>query len=235
MPSKRCCCKNLCLSCILPVEFIEVFRDQQYMHDANLIFSQAISIANKKLGGSNDPHDAAGIANAAITAVVLQISKKGPASVKTSVSALVSGIISNQVNDEINGKIKRRKLPMLLEYLQRPILVDGKRKDPIELQSPTKLKRLNEIYSAINGTVNIEEYLAEEMNIPLKNAMASISRDDRQIIELKVLCELSAVQVAILLGISSAAVSKRYYRAIYRLRDAMRNDLDDDLNCEAVS
>ena len=62
----------------------------------------------------------------------------------------------------------------------------------------------------------------------LYDALAQLEAMDREVLALRHFEQLKNVEVATILGISSKAASKRYFRALSRLRSVMRPYLQED-------
>jgi RNA polymerase sigma-70 factor (ECF subfamily) len=69
----------------------------------------------------------------------------------------------------------------------------------------------------------LQQILAEEMNRLIRNALDRLSSDDRQVLVLRFLEQLSTSETAEVLGISESAVKMRQLRALQRLQDGVKN------------
>jgi RNA polymerase sigma-70 factor (ECF subfamily) len=67
----------------------------------------------------------------------------------------------------------------------------------------------------------------EEMFLELRTALAALEEADREVLILRHLEEWSNNEIALILGIDKYAASKRYLRALERLRRAMTTDAVD--------
>jgi RNA polymerase sigma-70 factor (ECF subfamily) len=68
-----------------------------------------------------------------------------------------------------------------------------------------------------------EAAIRAEMKIRLQDALNSMDTLDREVLALRHFEQLSRSEAAFMLGISEATLSKRYFRALKRLREVVKN------------
>jgi RNA polymerase sigma-70 factor (ECF subfamily) len=78
------------------------------------------------------------------------------------------------------------------------------------------------------GTSPSESAVKRELHDRLRDALESMSPQDREILSLRHFEQLSSDEAAQLLGITLPAASRRYYRALERLREIMGPVLDGE-------
>ena len=117
----------------------------------------------------------------------------------------------------------------LVDLHRRHILSDRRsvnreRRTSFELSSKS-IGKLADCLVA-SGTHPSEGIMRQEMNARVWSALEKQSHNDREILTLRFLEQLSAVEVAAILGISSDAVLKRTVRALRRLRVLLEGNID---------
>ena len=74
-----------------------------------------------------------------------------------------------------------------------------------------------------SGVLHVSEPLAEGLSPELDSALRSLSAAEREVVVLRVVLELSAVEAARILGIGRTACSMRLARALEKLEERMKS------------
>jgi RNA polymerase sigma-70 factor (ECF subfamily) len=77
--------------------------------------------------------------------------------------------------------------------------------------------------AAVSGVLHVSEPLAEGLSPELDSALRSLSAAEREVVVLRVVLELSAVEAARILGIGRTACSMRLARALEKLEERMKS------------
>jgi RNA polymerase sigma-70 factor (ECF subfamily) len=79
-----------------------------------------------------------------------------------------------------------------------------------------------------DGTSPSESAAKREQQLRLRDALEAMSPQDREILSLRHFEQLSSEEAAQVLGITLSAASRRYYRALERLREILAPILDEE-------
>jgi RNA polymerase sigma-70 factor (ECF subfamily) len=72
--------------------------------------------------------------------------------------------------------------------------------------------------------------IRDELQSKLQEALNGLDADDRDVLAMRHFEELSTEEIADVLGLTRSGVLKRYTRAVKRLRDAIRDDTNMQLD-----
>jgi RNA polymerase sigma-70 factor, ECF subfamily len=91
-------------------------------------------------------------------------------------------------------------------------------------RSESRRRRREETYSATDATVGGETF-GLSLSPELESALHSLSPGEREVIALRVICDLDGETAARVLGISRTACSTRLSRALRKLEEKVRDDV----------
>jgi RNA polymerase sigma factor (sigma-70 family) len=91
-------------------------------------------------------------------------------------------------------------------------------------RSESRRRRREEAYSATDVTVGGETF-GVGLSSELESALHSLSPGEREVIALRVICDLDGDTAARVLGISRTACSTRLSRALRKLEEKVRDDV----------
>jgi len=96
-------------------------------------------------------------------------------------------------------------------------------------RSESRRRRREETYAAVQDVAAGGEVFGEGLSPELESALHSLSPGEREVIALRVICDLDGDTAARVLGISRTACSTRLSRALDKLKGNLEEKVRDDV------
>jgi RNA polymerase sigma-70 factor (ECF subfamily) len=101
-------------------------------------------------------------------------------------------------------------------------------------RSESRRRRREETY-ALNDVAATGEVFGEGLSPELESALQSLSPGEREVIALRVICDLDGDTAARVLGISRTACSTRLSRALHKLKESLGGNLEEKVRDDVLA